>query len=66
VILVLLPSAVVGVGRSVLGAVEIVLDLFCRVSVTGLPDCGLGCGYDLACYSVWRMAMGGGFTLFVP
>jgi len=34
--------------------------------VTGLPECGLGCGYDLACGSVWRMAMGGGFTLFVP
>ena len=34
--------------------------------VTGLPDCGLGCGYDLAYGSVWWMALGGGFTLFVP
>jgi len=34
--------------------------------VTGLPGCGLGCGYDLACGCVWWMAMGGGFTLFVP
>ena len=34
--------------------------------VTGLPECGLGCGYDLVYGSVWWMAMGGGFTLFVP
>ena len=34
--------------------------------VTGLPDCWFGCGYDLAYGSVWWMAMGGGFTLFVP
>jgi len=34
--------------------------------VTGLPECGLGCGYDLAYGSVRRMAMGGGFTLIVP
>jgi len=34
--------------------------------VTGLPECGLGYGYDLACGSVWWMAMGGGFALFVP
>jgi len=38
-------------GRGV-GAIEIVLDFFCRVCVTGLPECGLGCGYDLACGSV--------------
>jgi len=33
----------------VAGAVNIVLDFLCRVCVTGLPDCGFGCGYDLAC-----------------
>jgi len=36
----------------VAGAIEIVLDFFCRVSVTGLPECGLGCGYDLTYGSV--------------
>jgi len=50
----------------VAGAVKIVLDFLCRVCVTGLPECGLGCGYDLAYGSVWWMAVGGGFTLFVP
>jgi len=34
--------------------------------VTGLPECGLGCGYGLAYGSVGWMAMGGGFILFVP
>ena len=34
--------------------------------MTGLPGCELGCGYDHAYGSVWRMAMGGGFALFVP
>jgi len=52
VILVLLPSAIIGVGRGVAGAMEIMLDFFCRVWVTGLPECGLGCGYDLACGSI--------------
>jgi len=32
----------------VAGAIKIVLDFLCRVCVTGLPECGLGCGYDLA------------------
>jgi len=32
----------------VVGAIKIVLGFFCRVCVTGLPECGLGCGYDLA------------------
>jgi len=48
VIQMLLPSAVVGVGKGVPGAIEIALDFFCRVWVTGLPECGLGCGYDPA------------------
>ena len=48
VIPVSLPSAVVGVGNSVAGGIEIVLDYFCRVCVTSLPESGLGCGYDLA------------------
>jgi len=34
--------------------------------VTGLLECWLGCGYGLADGCVWWMAMGGGFTLFVP
>jgi len=52
VILDLLPSAVGGVGRGVAGAIEIVFDFFCRVCVTGLPECGFGCDYDLAYSSV--------------
>jgi len=32
----------------VAGAIKIVLDFFCRICMTGLPECGLGCGYDLA------------------
>ena len=52
VILVSSLSAVV-VGRGVVGAIEIVFDFFCRVCVTGLPECGLGSGYDLAYGSVW-------------
>jgi len=35
----------------VAGAIKIVLSFFCRVCMTGLPECGLGCGYDLACGS---------------
>jgi len=35
----------------VAGAIKIVLGFFCRVCVTGLQECGLGCGYDLACSS---------------
>ena len=34
--------------------------------MTGLPDCELGSGYDPAYGCVWWMAMGGGFTLFIP
>jgi len=63
VILVLVPSAVVGVGRGVVGAIKIVLDFFCGVCVTSLLECGLGCGNNLAFSSVRWMAMGGGFTL---
>jgi len=51
-ILVSLPSAMVGVGETMVGAIKIVLDFLCRVWVTGLPECGLGCGYDLAYSSV--------------
>jgi len=32
---------VVGVGKGVVGAIEIVLDFFCRVCGTGLPGAGL-------------------------
>ena len=56
----------VGVGKDVAGPIEIVLGVFCRVCVTGVPECGLACSYDLTCSSVWRMAMGGRFALFVP
>jgi len=34
--------------------------------VTGLPGYWLGCGYDLVYGCVSWMAVGGGFTLFVP
>ena len=34
------------------GRHQIVLGFVCRVCVTGLPECGLGCGYDLAYGSV--------------
>jgi len=34
------------------GAIKIVLDFFCGVCVTGLLECGLGCGYGLAYGSV--------------
>jgi len=64
--LALSPSAVVGVGESVAGAIDIVLDFFCRVCVTCLRECGLGCGYHLAYSSLWWIAMGGGFTLSYP
>jgi len=53
VILLLLPSAVVGVRRGVTGAIKIVLDFLCCVFVTDLLECGLGWGYGLACGSVW-------------
>ena len=52
VILVSLPSAVVGVGRDVVGTIKIVLDFLCRICVTGLLECGFGCGYDLGYGSV--------------
>ena len=52
VILVSLLSAVVSIGEGVGGAIKIVLDFFCRVCVTGLLECGLGCGYGLAYGSV--------------
>jgi len=55
----------VGRGRRRQGR-GIVLNFFCRVCVTGLPECGLGCSYDLAYGSVWWMAMGGGCILFIP
>jgi len=42
----------VGVRSGVVGASMIVLDFFCRVGVTGLPKCWLGCRYDLAYCSV--------------
>jgi len=52
VILVSLLSAVVGIGKGVAGAIKIVLDFFCPVCVTSLPESGLGGGYDLAYGSV--------------
>jgi len=52
VIMVSLLSAMVGFGRGVVGTIKIVLDSVCRVWVTGLPESGLGFGYDLAYRSV--------------
>jgi len=65
-ILVLLPSAVVGVGRGVAGRIKIVLGFFCGVCLTCLSECWLGCRYNRAYGTVWWIAMGGGFILFVP
>jgi len=50
--LVLLLSAVVGISTGLVGDIMIVLDLLCRVCVTCLRECGLGCGYGLAYSSV--------------
>jgi len=48
------------------GAIKIVLDFFCRVCGTGLPGVGLVVAMTSLTVVIWWMAMGGGFTLFVP
>jgi len=66
VILVSLPSAVVAVGKGVVGAIKIVVGFFCRVCGTGLPGVGLVVAMTSLAVVIWWMAMGGGFALFVP